>query len=84
LRQTGWKRPFLGKILRQIGELWTHFFDINIQQFENLKILVDNGHTPNSTEINALESYNQIQHYYRNIAHWLAKRSKQNCFRIRG
>ncbi len=78
----GHKHSSIGRVL--VDATWHHFFDINIQQFENLKVMVDGGHTPNAEEIDALNAYNQIQHYYRNIAYWLAKRSKQNCFRIRG
>jgi hypothetical protein len=32
LRQTGWKRPFLGKILRQIGEIMDSFLGIRFKK----------------------------------------------------
>lgn len=78
----GHRHGEIGRVL--VDATWHHFFDINIQQFEDLKDLVNGGHTPNPEEIDALEAYNQIQHYYRNIAYWLARRNKQRCFRIRG
>lgn len=72
----------IGRVL--VDATWHHFFNINIQQWQNLKNLVDGGHSPTPQEIDALDKYNLIQHYYRNMVYWLAPRSKQRCFRTRG
>lgn len=79
----GHKHSTLGRVL--VDATWHHFFNINIQQFESLKDSVDNmGHVPNAAESQALSDYNYIQHYFRNIAYWLARRERQVCFRKRG
>lgn len=79
----GHKDSSIGRVL--VDATWHHFFNINIGQFQALKELVDNGsHVPNATEQKALEKYNLIQHYYRNIAYWLAPKAKQRCFKRRG
>ena len=79
----GHRHATIGRVL--VDATWHHFFNINIRQFQNLKELVDRGgYTPNAQEVDALKAYNLIQHYYRNIAYWLAPKQKQSCFRTRG
>lgn len=78
----GHKHATLGRVI--VDATWHHFFDINISQYEILKDDVNNGHIPTVQEQAALKAYNLIQHYYRNIAYWCARRSKQKCFRLRG
>ena len=79
----GHKHSSIGRVL--VDATWHHFFNINIRQYQNIKDAIDNnGYTPTAAEAEALAKYNFIQHYYRNIAYWLAKRDKQQCFRTRG
>ena len=79
----GHKHDDIGRVL--VDATWHHFFNINIGQFQSLKELVDGGrYTPTAAEVVALNQYNFIQHYFRNIAYWLAGKNKQTCFRNRG
>ena len=78
----GHEHPKMGRVL--VDATWHHFFNVNIDQWQDLKELVDGGHVPTPAEQTALEQYNLIQHYYRNIVYWLAPRNKQSCFRRRG
>lgn len=74
-----------GRVL--VDATWHHFFNINIGQWGELKALVDdpnNPYTPTSEEAEALKAYNLIQHYFRNIGYWLARKEKQQCYRERG
>ncbi len=79
----GHRHSNIGRVL--VDATWHHFFNVNIRQYQNIKDAVDNnGYTPNPDEQIALEKYNFIQHYFRNIAYWLAKRDVQQCYRVRG
>lgn len=78
----GHKHADIGRVL--VDATWHHFFNINISQFQTLKDQVDGGYIPDATEVAALQAYNHIQHYFRNIAYWLARRSTQQCYRYRG
>lgn len=78
----GHKHSTTGRVL--VESTWHHHFYININQYENLKVSVNNGYVPTQQEQDALDAYNFFQHYYRNIVYWLARREKQNCFKVRG
>lgn len=68
----GHQAPDVGRVLTDAT--WHHFFNINLIGFESAM----------SINPTVKAQYEDIQAYFRNIGYWLARKSKQQCFRSRG
>ena len=64
MRQTGWKRPFLGKILRQIGEIWTHLLELDLKREKQIKTRNLSLHTSNKYDFNSDADYGKYSNLF--------------------